>query len=106
MPSSILLCSLLLVGGAPSVHSICQQAAPVPVDGKWARSPKQTQAVVLIHGFYYRFTDRSVAKPDLRPWQSADGPLVKELAKNADVFVFAYGQNASLDTIVKESKLG
>ena len=38
-------------------------------------------------------------------WQKADSPLVKELARNADVFAFAYGQNP-LDTILRHSKLG
>lgn len=105
MASSLLLCCIVSLAGGPTVDSICLQAAPVPIDGKWARTDKQTKAVVLIHGFYYHFTDKNVAKPSLRPWQNADSPLVKELAKNADVFVFAYGQNAALDTIVSQSKL-
>jgi hypothetical protein len=106
MPSSLVLIGVLLLGGSPGVQSDCKQVAPVPLDGKWARSPQQTQAVVLIHGFYYHLTDKSVAKPGYRPWQGADAPLVKELAKNADVYSFAYGQNATIDAIAKDSKLG
>jgi pimeloyl-ACP methyl ester carboxylesterase len=107
MLSSLTLVCALLVGG-PAVESICQSATAqpiVPLDGKWTRKPDQTQAVVLIHGFHIHLTDKNVPKPALRPWQHYDSPLVKELAKTSDVFVFAYGQNGSIDTIVKESKL-
>jgi hypothetical protein len=99
-----LLCTLTVSGDA-GVQSICQQAAPVPANGKWTRSPNRTRAVLLIHGFHYHLTNKSVPKAELRPWQKSDSPLVKELAKNADVFVFAYGQNVALDVVVKESKL-
>ena len=103
MLSTVTLYCVLTLGGAPSVQSVCLQAAPARE--KWQRSPNQTQAVVLIHGFHFHFLDKSVPKAELRAWQKSDSPLVKELAKSADVFVFAYGQNAGLDTIVKETKL-
>ena len=102
--SQTLFCTLALAG-APKVESLCEQVAPVPADAKWTRSADKTQAVVLIHGFYFHFRDKSVPKASLRPWQNADSTLVKELAKSADVFVFAYGQNGSVDAIVKDSKL-
>jgi len=97
-----LTCTLAFAGG-PAIDSICTQVAPA--NDKWTRSPNQKQAVVLIHGYYVHVFDKSVAKPQLRSWQSANGPLVKEIGKNADVYVFAYGQNAALDAIVKDSKL-
>lgn len=97
-----LTCTLAFAGGR-AIDSICTQVAPA--NDKWTRSPNQKQAVVLIHGYYVHVFDNSVAKPQLRSWQSASGPLVKELGKHADVYVFAYGQNAALDAIVKESKL-
>ncbi len=97
--------TLVLATGQP-VQSKCEQAVPAPVDGKWTRTPQRTQAVVLIHGYYLHLQDQSVPRPEFRPWQRADSPLVKELAKHADVYLFAYGQNADVDTIVKESKLG
>jgi pimeloyl-ACP methyl ester carboxylesterase len=108
MMPSVILCVGLLLGGAPTVDSFCHLAtAPsVPLDGKWVRKPDKNQAIVLIHGYYFHFTDKNVSKPALRPWQKPDNPLITELAKTADVFVFAYGQNASIDAIAKESKLG
>jgi pimeloyl-ACP methyl ester carboxylesterase len=99
-----LFCSLMLAG-TPTIESLCQQVAPVPADAKWARSADKMQAVVLIHGFYLHFKDKNVPRAALRPWQNADSALVKALAKSADVFVFAYGQNASVDTITNDSKL-
>lgn len=106
MFSSIALVSAIFWAGDPTVASEFQQVAPKQTDGQLMRSPKQTRAVVLIHGFYYHLTNKNVAKAALRPWQQADSPLVKELGKDADVFTFCYGQNAALDTIVKDSKLG
>lgn len=100
-----LFCSLTL-GGSPAVESICLQVAPASGKEKWTRTPKQPRAVVLIHGFHYHLTNKNVPKAEFRPWQRADAAIVKEMAKHADVFVFAYGQNVPLDTIVKESKLG
>ena len=98
------LCTLTFSGDV-GVQSICQQAAPVPPNGEWRRSAAQTRAVLLIHGYHLHVRDKYVPKAELRPWQKFDSPLVKELAKNADVFVFAYGQNVPLDVIVQESKL-
>lgn len=89
--------------GAPAVESICPQVAPA--HDKWTRTPGRDQAVLLIHGFHFHFTNRSVPKAALRPWQVADSALVKELGKTSDVFSLAYGQNVTLDVIVKESKL-
>jgi hypothetical protein len=105
MFSALALTLALSVGDPVAVDSICQQVAPPRADGKWMRTPNRTQAVLLIRGYQVHLRDASVAKAELRPWQKADSPLVKELAKNADVFVFAYGQNASLDVVVNESKL-
>jgi pimeloyl-ACP methyl ester carboxylesterase len=89
--------------GEPAVESIFQQA--YPITGKLVRSPNQTQAIVLVHGFHYHFLDKNVPKATFRSWQTTDSLLVKELGKNADVYSFGYGQNVPLDTIVKKSAL-
>jgi hypothetical protein len=111
--SLTLLCTLSLgsafgiaqEGGAPAVESVCQQVAPVPPNGEWMRSPNQSQAIVLIHGYQYHLLDKYVPRAELRPWQRADSTLVKQLARTADVYVFAYGQNVALQTIVEHSNL-
>ncbi|MBI2809179.1 MAG: hypothetical protein HYX68_29710 [Planctomycetes bacterium] len=95
-------CTLALAG-APGVESVCAQAAPPNV--KWTRSPGQSRAVLLIHGFHYHVRSSSVPKAELRGWQKKDSPLVKTLAKDSDVFAFAYGQNVPLEQIVATSSL-
>jgi pimeloyl-ACP methyl ester carboxylesterase len=94
----------LAVAGAP-VETICQQVAPAAANGKWTRSKGRGRAVLLIHGFHYHLRSKHVPKAELRPWQKTDSVLVKALAKDADVFVFAYGQNVPLDDIVARSDL-
>src|SRR5262249_21358172 len=105
MLSTLTLACTMAFSGAPAVESICQQAFTGTANAKWTRTPNQTQAVVLLHGFHYHVIDKNVPKAELRPWQKANSPIIKELSKNADVYVFAYGQNAPIDTIVKDSKL-
>ncbi len=105
MLTTLTLMFTLAQGGPVQIESICHQVAPPHTDGKWTRTPKHTQAVLLIRGLQVHVLEANVPKAELRPWQKADSPMVKELAKNADVFVFAYGQNGSLDVVIKESKL-
>jgi pimeloyl-ACP methyl ester carboxylesterase len=100
-----LLCALL-APDAPTVKSLSEQVAPRPADGRWVRRPDQKRAVVLIHGFHFHLREESVRKAELRPWQLPNSTLVKELARDADVFAFAYGQNASLKTIAAQPALG
>jgi pimeloyl-ACP methyl ester carboxylesterase len=100
-----LLCALL-APDAPTVKSLSEQVAPRPTDGRWVRRPDQKRAVVLIHGFHFHLREESARKAELRPWQLPNSTLVKELARDADVFAFAYGQNASLKTIAAQPTLG
>jgi pimeloyl-ACP methyl ester carboxylesterase len=109
MLSTLPLFCTLLLSGSPAVESTIRQVAPVApveVEGKWRRTPGHTQAVVLIHGFHYHFSNKSVSKAEFRPWQHADSAVVKTLAKHNDVFSFAYGQNVPIESIVKDSTLG
>jgi pimeloyl-ACP methyl ester carboxylesterase len=98
-----LLASLTLQ--ATPVQSRLVQIAPARVDQKPARSEGQTRAVVLIHGFVMHFRSATVPQPRFRDWQRPGCLLVKRLAREADVYAFAYGQNVPLDEIVKRSSL-
>jgi pimeloyl-ACP methyl ester carboxylesterase len=95
----------LLQPDPPAVESLFEQVAPAPDNGKATRSADQTHAVVLIHGYHIYLQDRFVPRAEFRPWQRGESNLAKELANNADVFAFAYGQDVAIDTIVAESKL-
>jgi pimeloyl-ACP methyl ester carboxylesterase len=100
-----LLCALLLPE-TPAVESSFAQIAPVPPGGRPTRSPGQTRAVVLIHGFTIHLGERAVPRAILHGWQRPQSLLVRELAEDADVFAFAYGQNVSLEDVVKKGGLG
>jgi pimeloyl-ACP methyl ester carboxylesterase len=91
---------------APTVESDFAQVAPIPRDGREVRSKDQTRAVVLIHGYQLRVRSSRVPRAQFHAWQHSGRPLVERLAKEADVFVFAYGQNVALDEVVKHSSLG
>ncbi len=95
----------LLAPVAPKVESKFEQVAPVPAGGELARTPGRARAVVLIHGYSLHLRDGSVSRPGFRPWQRPGSALVKELAADADVFAFAYGQNACLSDVVEHSGL-
>jgi pimeloyl-ACP methyl ester carboxylesterase len=64
------------------------------------RSPGQARAVVLIHGLSLALLSKEKAtRPHLRRWQVADCLLVKTLARDADVYAFAYGQTVACDHV-------
>ncbi len=56
--------------------------------------------MVLLHGYRPYPSEEAVAHADFRDWQRPTALLVKELAKDSDVFSYGYGQNASVDAIV------
>jgi triacylglycerol esterase/lipase EstA (alpha/beta hydrolase family) len=88
------------------VESRFVEVAPVPADGQPMRSEGQTRAVVLIHGFLMHLRSSTVPLAKFRDWQKRDSLAVKRLAKEADVYAFCYGQNVSLDEVIKHSRLG
>jgi pimeloyl-ACP methyl ester carboxylesterase len=90
---------------ATPVESRFVQVAPDRVEQKPARSEGQTRAVVLIHGFVMHFRPASVSQPRFRDWQRPGCRLVKRLAREADVYAYAYGQNAPLDEVINKSSL-
>ena len=101
MFTSLSLYCALIVNAAPVVESKFEQVAPVPPErGTVVRSAKQARAVVLIHGFRVYPNEEAVTHADFRDWQRPGCALVKELAKDADVFSYGYSQNASIDAIV------
>jgi pimeloyl-ACP methyl ester carboxylesterase len=98
------LACALFAPAAPKVESKFEQVAPAPA-GEPARTPGRARAVVLIHGYRLHLRDGSVGRAEFRPWQRSGSALVKELAADADVFSFAYGQNACLSDIVEHGRL-
>jgi pimeloyl-ACP methyl ester carboxylesterase len=61
---------------------------------------------VLIHGLSLR--PANGGKPDRavsRSWQQPGSPLVQRLARDADVFAFAYGQTVPVEEVARASAL-
>ena len=100
-----LLFSILMTAN-PQIESRLEQVGPVPVNGELTRSIGQTRAVILVHGYYFHLRESHVPRAALRPWQKPGCTLVKTLQKEADVFSFGYGQNASLEDVVKFGGFG
>lgn len=77
------------------------EVRPTPSEvASFQRSRGQTRAVVLIHGLYlHPFSNEHVNKPAFRDWQKPGSPMVETLAKDADVYAFAYSQNLAVDAI-------
>ena len=100
------LCYALIVTAPPAVESRFAQVAPVPPESvKVARNPNQARAVVLIHGYRPYASEAAVAHAEFRDWQKPTAALVKELARDSDVFSYGYGQNAAVGAIVASGGL-
>jgi len=92
------LCCLL--ANPEVVETKLEQVHPVPkLKPIMERSPGQTRAIVLIHGLNIVASKTKVHQALFHDWQLPKGHLVQALSKNADVFAFAYAQNAPLTTI-------
>src|SRR5438034_11741104 len=94
--------SLLLVcfgGTSSAVETRFVQVHPAHVKEASERTAGQERAVVLIHGIrLHPFNSIKVGEPTFHDWQKAGSPLVKAIAKDADVFAYAYGQTAPVQT--------
>lgn len=100
----VLTVSALTIAG--EVKTDFLQVSPIPKKGGIERSAGQDRAVVLIHGLRaHPFSTKNVTVPGFQDWQQADSTLVKALAKEADVFSFAYGQDVVVDAIPKVAGL-
>lgn len=83
------------------------QVAPVPPSPtQFRRSPHHDRAVVLIHGLsIHPFSKRNVLRAKLQGWQEPGSTMVKTLAREADVYAFAYGQHVAVDRIASAFSL-
>lgn len=98
------LCALTLAAPSvalPTVETRFTQLAPVPTGAKFVHSPDRTRAVILVHGFMIRLSAQTVARAHYHSWQRPGTLIVKELARVADVYAFAYGQDGPLEAIVR-----
>ncbi len=102
---AVLLASL--APSAPPFETQFVQVAPqARPEGDWRRAPGATRAVVLIQGLkVHPLSKDNVARAALRDWQHPGSGLVKTLARDADVYAFAYAQDVPLDEIAEATSL-
>lgn len=96
---SLAILSVYGAFGTASVETKLCQVHPNVAQEAMRRSPQQKRAVVLIHGLDVRFETALVSRPVLQDWQKPDCLTVKTLARDGDVFAFAYGQNTRLEDV-------
>ncbi len=104
---SALLAPILVLLAAPAtlVDARLVPVAPLSLPGKPA-PPRRERAVVLIHGLTVAPVSKErPTRAELRSWQVAGSPLVKALARDADVFSFAYAQTVPVEEIARATDL-
>jgi pimeloyl-ACP methyl ester carboxylesterase len=82
------------------------QVAPVPERPTlFERGVEQKRAVILIHGYRPEFDRFLTARAVLQDWQEPDSFMVQILKRDADVYAFAYGQNATVREVAEAPEL-
>jgi hypothetical protein len=101
-----LLASLLILAApAPHVEALLVQVAPPALPGK-AEAPRRERAVVLVPGLaLHPVSKERPTRPELRSWQAPSSPLVRALARDADVFAFAYAQTVPVEEVARATGL-
>jgi pimeloyl-ACP methyl ester carboxylesterase len=97
----------LVLWAAPAFESLLVQVAPpVPSGQPPRRSPHAERAVILLHGLLiHPFSKTNVARAELHSWQKPDSTLVTRLAREADVFSFAYAQTVPAEEVADRPDL-
>jgi pimeloyl-ACP methyl ester carboxylesterase len=83
------------------------QVAPAAVNpGQILPSTGQRRAVVLIPGLHpHPFSGASVPRAYFAAWQQPGSPMVRALARDADVFAFTYGQAVPVPLVAAQPAL-
>jgi pimeloyl-ACP methyl ester carboxylesterase len=89
------------------VESRFAQVHPVPpLPAAFERRAEHRRAVILLHGLsMHPISKARVEQAYLRTWQQSGSRLVLQLGTHADVFAFAYGQNAPVERIAERTGL-
>jgi pimeloyl-ACP methyl ester carboxylesterase len=97
----------LLVASTTPVPTQFVQVAPEFREAPAAvRSVGQQRAIVLVHGLYmHPFNKDNVARAQLHGWQKPGSVLVQRLAREGDVYAFAYAQTVAADEVAFRSDL-
>src|SRR5438105_857551 len=86
---------------AEPIETRFQQVAPRPREGM-ERTPGRARAVLLLHGLgIHPINNAKVYEPLFHDWQQPGSVLVKALARDFDVFAFAYSQNSRVEAVAE-----
>jgi len=90
------------------IESEFVQLVPEPyAEGVFTRDVGRKRAVVLVHGIKLRLFIKEPSRDVVfHIWQTPDHPLVKDLARDCDVYAYAYSQTAAVSTIAADPVLG
>jgi hypothetical protein len=101
------LCCTAVFAAAEPVDTQFVQVSPVSrAAALLSRSEGQVRAVVLLPGISpHPFSTERVAQARWQDWQQAGSTLVEILAREADVFAFAYSQNEAIERIAESPGL-
>lgn len=95
---------LTLVAGTPErgsepIETKFREVFP-PARDAMERTPGRTRAVLLLHGLrIHPLNNAKVYEAEFHDWQLPGSVLVKALGRDADVYAFAYGQNAPVEMV-------
>src|SRR5579862_8566724 len=95
---SIVMC---LLGVPDGLDTRFEEVFPLPkVKGQLERTPLKNRAVLLIAGLrIHSFSTTRVHQAMLHDWQAPSSHLVLSLARNADVYAFAYAQSVPVEVV-------
>jgi pimeloyl-ACP methyl ester carboxylesterase len=100
------LCTLLLAAPSPVDTRFAQVAPAAREVAAFARTLGQGRAVILIHGLrMHPISKLGIVRAAFSDWQKEESALVKQLARDSDVFAFAYAQTAAADDVAEAPDL-
>jgi pimeloyl-ACP methyl ester carboxylesterase len=100
---------VLLLASASAVGQVETKFVQVhpPQRAGMERTPGRTRAVLLLHGLgIHPLSKAKTYEPLFHDWQLPGSVLVKALGRDADVFAYAYSQNARVETVAQTPALG
>jgi pimeloyl-ACP methyl ester carboxylesterase len=101
-----MLCAALFAPTPVPETRLAQVAPAFREEAQMERSGDQRRGVLLIHGLQmHTFSSRNVLRAAWPSWQRPGSTLVTALAREADVFAFAYGQDVPPDRVASSPPL-
>lgn len=101
------LCSFVLAAPAVVDTRFAQVAPAAREVAAFARTPGRVRAAILIHGLrIHPISKLGIVRAAFSDWQKGDGALVQQLARDCDVFAFAYAQTVPADEVAEAPDLG